>query len=259
VEARFAEFQQKIVAQNSTQSSTLDKLENQVVILNKATGRIHRRQVAIAGPATEIAGEFNSLKSNAQTCLTNLEKAIKQMHQRQRSLMSQNTSDNSQDTSDSASSLRLTNLEKAVKNLHLRSTSKEAANNSLANAQLDAQMNELMNASVAADMVARMDVLEQRVESASQDQSQWLSRMENSPSRLRSNQPQSALLARTTQSDIKRRVETDLRLMRLERQVARLENQYETVHGNTQQQEVVVDQLIQMRSYIDTLISEMYR
>ena len=76
IEKRFAEMQQQIDGQSSGKSAALDRLDNQVDILNKAVGRIHGRQVAITGPASELAGEFNSLKSNVQMSLTNLEKAM---------------------------------------------------------------------------------------------------------------------------------------------------------------------------------------
>lgn len=270
LESKTAELQQRLQEQIKAQSSTISRLENQVSILNKATGRMHIKQSTLIEPATGMASEVAKFKTNADTRLTNLEKAVKQMHRRQRTLISQvGSADESQvPAKDGITSLRVTNLEKAVKNLHLKSVAaqnQEAGDASIA--ELSNRLTSLENAPASATMQlsTRIETLEKRVDSTPQDQSQRLADLEQEILRLSLNRPQTSLstrysqTARSSQNDIKRRVDMEVRLMRVERQMKQFENRLEDYNGATREQNVVADQLIEMRTYIDTLLSELYR
>ena len=125
LESKTADLQQQMQEQIAAQSSTIDRLQNQLAILNKATGRMHLKQSTLIEPALEMASEVPGFKSNAENRLTNLEKAITQMHQRQRALTTEVAGADEPQTLDSSSLLRLTNLEKAIKNLHLKSVAQD--------------------------------------------------------------------------------------------------------------------------------------
>lgn len=267
LETRTAELQQQMTEQISTQSSSISRLQNQVSILNKATGRMHRKQSTLIKPATQMASEVAKLQTNVETRLTNLEKAITQMHQRQRALTTQIAEPGEPQAPDSTTLLRLTNLEKATKNLHLRSVATNQSTSDDDIAALVDRLNSLENAtaSISPQLSTQLAMLEKRVDSTPTDQSSRLAKLEKDILRLSLDRPQSSStarysqIARSSQNDIKRRVDTDIRLMRVERQLKRLESRLENFDDASREQELVVDQLFEMRGYIDTLLSEIYR
>ena len=267
VESMTTELQQQMEEQLSAQSSAIDRLQNQVSILEKATGRMHIKQSMILEPALEVANELPELKNNTGIRLINLEKAVKQMHQRQRTLTTKVDGVGEPQAPDSSMSLRISNLEKAIKNLHLRSVAQKQSSNDDNLADLTGRLTSLedASASIAPQLATRIATLEKRVDSMPSDQASQLAKMEKEISRLSLNRPQGSSTtrfsqtARSSQIDIKRRVDMDIRLLRLERQLKRHESQWENLEGAAREQELVVDQLIEMRGYIDTLLSEIYR
>ncbi|MDB3935923.1 hypothetical protein N9383_04300 [Granulosicoccus sp.] len=262
-----SELQLQMQEQISAQSSTIDRLQNQVSILEKATGRMHVKQSTLIEPALEMANELPALKSNAEIRLINLEKAVKQMHQRQRTLTTKVDGAGEPQAPDTSMSLRITNLEKAIKNLHLRSVAQKQSTNDDSLAELVGRLTSLegASASIGPQLATRIATLEKRVDSMPADQASQLAKMEEQILRLSLNRPQGSSTtrysqtARSSQIDIKRRVDIDIRLLRVERQLKRHESQLEDFNGAAREQELVVDQLMEMRGYIDTLLSEIYR
>lgn len=231
-------LQQTVDQQSKMHLASLDRLDNQVNILNKATGRLNQKQSTVIGPVTDTIKEFNQLKVNSQTRLTNLEKAVSRMHQRQQGLLKANDSTTPQAGVDDKTALRITNLEKAVTQLHIssrRATAPQAA----ATSETDIEA----TAVLFADTNSRVDELEAIV------------------ARLQQVRPVQSSNARAPQSSIRNRIESDLRLSRLERQMIRMETRLETFEGGNQRQsrmreDELVEQLIEIRTYIDSLLYE---
>ncbi|MEM7257219.1 MAG: hypothetical protein AAF404_07505 [Pseudomonadota bacterium] len=257
-----ADLQQQLDAQSSTQLAAIDRLQNQVAILNKAAGRLNQKQAALLTPAVELSGSFAKLKTNAETRLTNLEKAVTRMNQRQRGLLKNAGKAEPPTEPDRNTALRLSNLEKGVKNLHLKTVANQPTDNSNALSDIDTRLSSLENKkdTSAPDIALRLAALEVLVASYPTDQSTRLTALERQVAQLQFVRPQAAPLpVRSSQSDIKHRVDTNVRLLRLERQLKRLENRLEDMNGASGQQDLVIDQLFEMRGYIDTLLSEINR
>lgn len=256
-----ADLQQQLDAQSSTQLAAIDRLQNQVSILNKAAGRLNQKQATLIEPVVDMSGSFKQLKTNAETRLTNLEKAVTRMNQRQRSLMTLTSEPDTPAEPDRNTALRLSNLEKGVKNLHLKTVAytQEDNGNELADIEQRLAALERVNIAGPSDAEQRLASLELMIQSAPSDQTGRLNALERQVAQLQVSRPQGGAAIRSSQTDIKRRVETDIRLMRLERQLKRLESRLEDVNGAARQQDLVVDQLFEMRGYIDTLLSEIYR
>ena len=122
LEARAAELQQDFDARSSSHASAIASIENQISILNKATSRIHSRQVSILQPTGEIRSSIDSLEDKADLRMANLERAVTRLHLNQQD----KSADSSADASDSETANRLDSLENDVR-LLLESQSRPQA------------------------------------------------------------------------------------------------------------------------------------
>lgn len=266
---RTASLQLAIDQQTGQNSSSIDRLQNQVAILNKATGNLNIKQAKALAPLANTAADVNQLKTNATTRLTNLEKAVTRINQRQRKLTQQSPAPAADAGPDRNTDLRISNLEKAVKRMH-QSRSKnnnepvqatvdsssdfKLFENRLSALEQDLQLSREQNNNQAVEVTnnssADFESFDARISVLEQDLTQLQRRK---PVTVASN------VQRSSRSDIKRRVEADIRLLRMERQLKNIESRLDDMEGTTPKDDVVAEQLIEMRSYIDTLLSEIYK
>ena len=91
LEASAARLQEDFESRSANLAKAIASIENQISILNKATSRIHSRQVDILKPSGEIRSSITSLESNAELRMSNIERAITQLHLAQREFATQPT------------------------------------------------------------------------------------------------------------------------------------------------------------------------
>lgn len=124
-EARTAEMQKGFEAQVAGYASAISNLENQISILNKATSRIHSRQVGLMQPSGEIQSSISSLADNTDLRLDNVERAVSRMHRVQNEIRNAPAPEAAPapavvETSNPRTEERLNNLDKLVNKLLLQ-------------------------------------------------------------------------------------------------------------------------------------------
>lgn len=130
-----ADVQEQMTSLLDNMQATLGTIESQIQILNKATTQINLRQnklrKQISDPAGPIQSSINKQAQNSDGRLVNVEKAVSNLHRKQRALLSPSGQvQSSIDKLTSNSNGRLVNLEKAVTQLHHRQRNLLAATSS---------------------------------------------------------------------------------------------------------------------------------
>ncbi len=290
-----ASMEQQFADGSKTESAALSNIQNQISILNKAATRLHRKQQAVTAPSGEIFSSIQQGQNRADARMVNLEKAVTRINIRQRKIaaaQTQASTDSAPDNTD----LRLTNLEKAVKNLNLK-LSRESRSNSVEDSTLpltgtarvadpvasagntdattyedrlisepaapaalmNTQNNSLPQPAVSDPMMQRLLALEIEIRNLHLDQ------------QLQTQAARAFVDDRIDQRPVNRsaRMETrpgfnlnsrgDIRMLRLQRTLQRLEDRLDDMESTPRHQIYVEDQLSEMRDYIDALLDELYR
>jgi len=229
---------EKLTARFDTESQSasgkFSNLDNQISILNKATSRLHLRQkkmLAAEGPSlTEVAKR----SSNTESRVLILEKAVSNLHRKQQALKKAPIVEKEPAAAPDTSAFdeRLAFLEQTVKDLQATPTI-DSTENSTENPVSTADEGN------QADNTRRIQELESTIANISQQQ-----RILNSTKKA------------GLETNVRKNVETDIKIRSLERSLARLSKRIDTVESSSRPADPVADQLYEIRDTVDLLLNE---
>ena len=87
LEEKSNHLQQQLDSQSNQISSRIDTLENQVLTLNKAVKQLHLRQRSIQDPSGSIQSSITQMSSNVDNRIVTLEKAVTKLHRMQQRMI----------------------------------------------------------------------------------------------------------------------------------------------------------------------------
>jgi len=245
-----AELQTQMSSISNSSQGTLSSLGNQIQTLNKATTKLHLKQRSIQEPSGVIQSSISQLAKNSDARMINLEKAVLKLHQKQRQYTNTGNSEQATINEADANNLdtRLAKLEETITNLQA-SQSKQNGDSSGNNSQTDSSIvsgntNDHTGHDwriTALERTVRQFVLNQKLVDTADS-----SRMEIA---------------------IRKDIETDLKIKRLESSLAQLEMRIDGLgSANSQANQVVdnrydpvVDQLFEIRNTVNSLLNEISR
>lgn len=274
IEQQSTDVEQRINSQVSSIDSQLKNLDIQVITLNKAI-------VKLSGKSRDQASatEVNSKDRVSDTRITNLEKAVKNLHRKQNksSTKAPPVIDNSVPDVD----MRIQNLEKAVTRMHRRQQ-QQNNDNTIQNNEPSPSVEKLAEMEDNySDMMTQVNNLEIAIEQlygvtsklSSTLVSSRIAQSQQSPDSLNDNrqnampliQHQQPTVSRSRRSEltanggINTNGSTDRRIRKLERTIARMGQRLNDLDSPVNDQEVMVDQLYEIQDYIDQVLNQLNR
>lgn len=250
IDTSSADIQAQIDLISASSQGTLSSLGNQIQTLNKATTNLHLKQRSMQEPSGVIQSSISQLAKNSDARMINLEKAVVKLHRKQRELT--NTEKSEQATTNTADTnnldTRLVKLEETIDLLQI-SQSEKNGDSSEKYSQTDS-MDASRNANDQADHDWRITTLERTVRQFVLNQ-KLVDTADSSRMELA----------------IRKDIETDLKIKRLESSLAQLEMRIDGLgSANRQTNQVVerrydpvVDQLFEIRNTVNSLLNEISR
>ncbi len=268
IEKQTTDFDQRMDSQVSSINSQLKNLDIQVITLNKA-------MVKLSGKSRDQASatEVDSRDRVSDTRITNLEKAVSNLHRKQNKVATEAPPAIEQSTPDS--DMRIRNLEKAVTRMHRRQQQNKKQNNEQppSNDRLATMEGNY------SDIVARITNLEIAIEqlygvtgklSKTLVDTRIAQPPENPDRFNNGSQNVASSIQLTPPANRSRRSElsgsamnadnaTDRRIRKLERTIARMGQRLNDIDGPVNEQDAMVDQLYEIQDYIDQVLNQLNR
>jgi len=232
--------------------STLDNAQNRIRILEKAVSNLHKKQrvandasAATTDDVTQNAGDVSKLESR----ILILEKAVARTHQRQLAInkmvtqQAAATSTTTSTTNGGSNGSGSDDTTQAASNVNEGS---DTQNTSAPGTQSNASIENTASATQPA-AVTEIERLESLIAK--------LAIMQNTSSS--NSRQQRATSQRPTSQRSSGNITEDLRLRSLERTLNRIDRRLNKLEQNGQESEMAIDQLFEIRDYIDTVLDNL--